>query len=39
LLGHIEVGKIRQLGESIESVRTPFAVIKEFERLRVGVRN
>jgi hypothetical protein len=36
LLGHIEPGKIRQLGESIGSVLTPFAVLKEFENLRVS---
>jgi uncharacterized protein (DUF362 family) len=35
LLGHIEPGKIRQLGESIGSVLTPFALLKEFENLRV----
>ena len=36
LLGHIEPGKIRQLGESIGSVLTPFAVLKEFQNLRVS---
>lgn len=36
LLGHIEPGKIRQLGESIGSVLTPFAVLKEFENLRAS---
>jgi len=36
LLGHIEPGKIRQLGESIGNVLTPFAVLKEFENLRVS---
>jgi uncharacterized protein (DUF362 family) len=34
LLGHMEAGKIRQLGESIDNVRKPFAVLKEFDRLR-----
>jgi uncharacterized protein (DUF362 family) len=34
LLGHIEPEKIRQLGESIESTCTPFAVLKEFNGLR-----
>jgi uncharacterized protein (DUF362 family) len=33
LLGHMETGKIRQLGESIEGVRTPFAVLERFEHL------
>ncbi len=34
LLGHIDPEKIRQLGESIESVRNPFAVVHEFRHLR-----
>jgi uncharacterized protein (DUF362 family) len=34
LLGHIEAQKIRQLGESIESTRTPFAVLDAFSHLR-----
>jgi uncharacterized protein (DUF362 family) len=34
LLGHMETEKIRQLGESIDNVRKPFAVLKEFDRLR-----
>jgi uncharacterized protein (DUF362 family) len=34
LLGHLSVDKIKQLGESIESVRTPFAVLKEFKALQ-----
>jgi uncharacterized protein (DUF362 family) len=34
LLGHIETQKIRQLGESIESTRTPFAVLDAFSHLR-----
>lgn len=33
LLGHLQQEKIRQLGESIESVRTPFAVTEPFRRL------
>lgn len=34
MLGHLAQEKIEQLGESIASVRTPFAVLKEFEKLR-----
>jgi uncharacterized protein (DUF362 family) len=34
LLGHVNAEKIEQLGESIASVRTPFAVLKEFNKLR-----
>ena len=34
LLGHIETQKIRQLGESIASTRTPFAVLEAFRHLR-----
>jgi uncharacterized protein (DUF362 family) len=34
LLGHIEAQKIRQLGESIASTRTPFAVLETFRHLR-----
>ncbi len=34
LLGHVNAEKIEQLGESIASVRTPFAVLKEFHKLR-----
>ena len=34
LLGHIETQKIRQLGESIASTRTPFAVLESFRHLR-----
>lgn len=34
LLGHLNADKIEQLGESIASVTTPFAVLKEFDRLR-----
>jgi uncharacterized protein (DUF362 family) len=33
LLGHLQQQKIRQLGESIESVHTPFAVTEPFRRL------
>lgn len=33
-LGHIDTQKIRQLGESIESTRTPFAVLDAFSHLR-----
>lgn len=34
MLGHIEPAKIQQLGESIEAVHTPFAVVPEFRALR-----
>jgi len=34
LLGHVNAQKIEQLGESIASVRMPFAVLKEFHKLR-----
>src|SRR5579864_8019485 len=34
LLGHVNPEKIQQLGESIDRVRTPFAVLEEFSRLR-----
>jgi uncharacterized protein (DUF362 family) len=33
LLGHLKPDKIRQLGESIRSVRTPFAVLPSFQKL------
>jgi uncharacterized protein (DUF362 family) len=33
LLGHLNPGKIRQLGESVASVRTPFAVLPAFHKL------
>ncbi len=33
-LGHIETQKIRQLGESIASTRTPFTVLEAFRHLR-----
>jgi uncharacterized protein (DUF362 family) len=34
MLGHLDPEKIQQLGETIGSVRTPFAVLDAFERLR-----
>jgi uncharacterized protein (DUF362 family) len=34
MLGHMEREKIRQLGESIESTRTPFAVLDAFRKLK-----
>lgn len=34
LLGHIERQKIRQIGESVASCRTPFAVLDAFRHLR-----
>ena len=34
LLGHIDTQKIRQLGESVASTRTPFAVLDAFRHLR-----
>src|SRR6201987_4179558 len=34
LLGHMEPEKITLLGESIESTRTPFAVLKQFREMR-----
>ncbi len=34
LLGHIKAEKIQQIGESCESVRTPFRVIETFSNLR-----
>ena len=34
LLGHIDPQKIRQLGESVASTRTPFAVLDAFSHLR-----
>ena len=33
MLGHVEVSKIQQLGESIAAVRTPFSVVPEFQSL------
>jgi uncharacterized protein (DUF362 family) len=36
LLGHLKEDKIRQLGESVASVKMPFAVLPEFRRLLAG---
>jgi uncharacterized protein (DUF362 family) len=36
LLGHVNIDKIQQLGESIASVRTPFAVLEAFQSLTEG---
>jgi uncharacterized protein (DUF362 family) len=36
LLGHVNTDKIQQLGESIASVRTPFAVLEAFQGLSEG---
>jgi hypothetical protein len=36
LLGHLMEDKIRQVGESIASVRTPFEVLANFEHLRAA---
>jgi uncharacterized protein (DUF362 family) len=33
MLGHLDATKIQQLGEAISSVRTPFAVLPEFQSL------
>jgi uncharacterized protein (DUF362 family) len=33
MLGHLEVSKIQQLGEQIDHVKSPFAVLPEFARL------
>jgi len=38
LLGHMQPDKIRQLGETIESTRTPFAVLEAFNHLKLGAR-
>jgi uncharacterized protein (DUF362 family) len=35
LLGHVKTDKIRQLGESIASVRTPFAMLPAFRKLQI----
>jgi len=32
-LGHLQTNKIQQLGESIASVRTPFAVLPAFRSI------
>jgi uncharacterized protein (DUF362 family) len=37
LLGHMDPEKIRQLGESIASVRNPFSVLHQFRHLRQDV--
>jgi uncharacterized protein (DUF362 family) len=37
LLGHMDPEKIRQLGESIASVRNPFSVLRQFRHLRQDV--
>jgi uncharacterized protein (DUF362 family) len=36
MLGHLEEAKIQQLGDQIEAVRTPFAVVAEFNRLKAA---
>jgi uncharacterized protein (DUF362 family) len=36
LLGHLKEENIRQLGENVASVKTPFAVLHEFRRLRAA---
>ena len=36
LLGHVQAEKIRQLGESVASVTTPFAVLPVFHKLVAG---
>jgi len=36
LLGHLNPEKIRQLGESVASVRTPFALLPAFGKLVAG---
>jgi uncharacterized protein (DUF362 family) len=37
LLGHLQPDKIRQLGESVRSVRTPFAVLPAFQKLVASI--
>jgi len=34
LLGHLREEKIQQLGESVDTVRTPFAVLEAFRKLK-----
>lgn len=34
MLGHVDPAKIQQLGESVSSVRTPFAVLPAFQKLQ-----
>ncbi|HKZ53532.1 MAG TPA: DUF362 domain-containing protein [Candidatus Acidoferrales bacterium] len=36
LLGHLREEKIQQLGESVDTVRTPFAVLEAFRKLKRG---
>src|ERR1700733_13395404 len=36
LLGHIDADKIQQLGETIESTRTDFAVLDQFQELKMN---
>jgi len=33
LLGHIRADKIHQMGETVASVRSPFAVLPNFQKL------
>jgi uncharacterized protein (DUF362 family) len=33
MLGHVQASKIQQLGENVETVKTPFSVLPEFRRL------
>jgi uncharacterized protein (DUF362 family) len=33
MLGHLEAAKIHQLGETVESMKTPFKVLRQFEHL------
>jgi uncharacterized protein (DUF362 family) len=39
LLGHLQSGRIKQLGESIESVRVPFDVLQEFSGILEASRS
>ena len=39
MLGHLKEPDIRQLGESVASVRCPFEVLREFERITAKPRN
>jgi uncharacterized protein (DUF362 family) len=34
MLGHVNANKIQQVGENIDTVRSKFAVVKEFSSLR-----
>lgn len=38
MLGHLQAGMIHQLGERIEGVRSPFALLDAFQKLRADVR-